>query len=1080
MITINEQRNMSKRMITIDGNTAAAHVAYAFSEVAAIYPITPSSDMGEYTDAWATAGRKNIFGQPVSVAEMQSEAGAAGACHGSLTAGSLTTTFTASQGLLLMIPNMFKIAGEMMPAVFHVSARSIAAQSLSIFGDHSDVMAARSTGFCFLSSANVQEAMDLATVAHLSTLEARIPFVHFFDGFRTSHSVQKVESIDYDTLASMLDMKYVERFRKGSLNPDRPYCKVGAQNPDVYFQGRETVNTYYEATPGIVRKYMRLLEEKVGRKYDLFQYVGDPRAEKVLISMGSSCETIEETVNYLCSKGEKVGALKVRLFRPFSVKDFAAAIPESVKKIAVLDRTKEPGAAGEPLYLDTVMAMQDRHIKIIGGRYGLSSKEFTPSMVKAVYDHLDGECSHDFTVGITDDVSHKSLKIREEIDTEPQSAKRCKFWGYGSDGTVSANKNSIKIIGDDTDLYAQGYFQYDSNKSGGYTISHLRFGEERIQSEYLLNNCDFIACHRQQYIGKYDLLQGIVEGGIFLLNSTYEPEEVFSRLTREMQDTIREKKIKVYNINAASIARKAGLGNRINTVMQTAFFKISGVLPEDEAIALIKKAVEKQFLRKGKDIVEMNWAAIDASRDAVKEVPVPEAETESAPAIPVIPEADLIPEGSRDFALNVMEPVIRLTGDTVPVSAMSVNGVIPTATNRLVQLGKQAKSMPWIARELGLDSEQYSATYFDFPASCQGCGEVNYISIVTQLFGDRMLIANATGCSSIYGGTFPATPYSTNEEGRGPAWANSLFEDNAEYGFGMRLSVDANRALLKTQLGLALDAGADSEIGEVLKKTLELFEDLGPEAKQNEKRLKAMLPAAIEQAEGEVRKHLEMIRQLEDFILEKSVWIFGGDGWAYDIGFGGLDHVLASGRNVNVLVIDTEVYSNTGGQASKSTPRGAVAKFAASGKKMGKKNLGLMMTTYGTVYVASVNLNQDRKQVARAIWEAEHFDGPSIVIAYAPCIAHGYNLGKGAQQAKLAVSTGYWPLYRFNPALREKGENPMIWDAEEPTRDFSEFVKNEGRYKILSMSDPEEAERLLNLAKRDNKMRMDALKDLSD
>jgi pyruvate-ferredoxin/flavodoxin oxidoreductase len=646
-------------------------------------------------------------------------------------------------------------------------------------------------------------------------------------------------------------------------------------------------------------------------------------------------------------------------------------------------------------------------------------------------------------VGINDDVSHKSLKVHEEIDTEPKSARRCKFWGYGSDGTVSANKNSIKIIGDDTDLYAQGYFQYDSNKSGGYTISHFRFGKEKIQSEYLLNNCDYIACHRQHYIGRYDLLKGIVEGGIFLLNSSYEPDEVFSKLTKEMQDTIREKKVKVYTINAASIASKAGLGNRINTVMQTAFFKISGVLPEEEAIEMIKKAVEKQFLRKGKEIVEMNWAAIDASRDAVQEVPIPEAEVESAPKVPVIPEADLIPEGSREFAIKVMEPVIRLTGDDVPVSAMSVDGSIPSATNRLVQLGRQAKSMPWIARELGLDGEQYSSTYFDFPASCNGCGEVNYISIVTQLFGDRMLIANATGCSSIYGGTFPATPYSCNAEGRGPAWANSLFEDNAEYGFGMRLSVDANRALLRAELGQALVAGVSPEIGEVLKKTRELFEAVTPEAKENEKRLKTMLPGAIEQAEGEARKHLEMIRQLEDFILEKSVWIFGGDGWAYDIGFGGLDHVLASGKNVNVLVLDTEVYSNTGGQASKATPRGAVAKFAASGKKMGKKNLGLMMTTYGTIYVASVNLNQDRKQTARAIWEAGQFDGPSIVIAYAPCIAHGYNLGKGVQQAKLAVSTGYWPLYRFNPSLREKGQNPLIWDAEEPTEDFRNFVQNE-------------------------------------
>lgn len=1071
--------DMSKKMVTIDGNTATTHVAYAFSEVAAIYPITPSSDMGEMADSWSAAGRKNLFGQQVSVTEMQSEAGAAGACHGSLSAGSLTTTFTASQGLLLMIPNMYKIAGEMMPSVFHVSARAVACQALAIFGDHSDVMGTRSTGYCMLSSANVQEAMDLATVAHLSTLESRIPFLHFFDGFRTSHSIQKIEEISYDTLASMLDMKYVERFRKDCLTPEHPYCKVGAQNPDVYFQGRETVNKYYEATPGIVKKYMKMLKEKTGRSYELYQYVGDPNAEKIIIAMGSGCETIEETINYLREKGEKVGALKVRLYRPFSVADFKDAIPASVKKIAVLDRTKEPGAAGEPLYLDTVMALQERNIKIIGGRYGLSSKEFTPSMVKAVYDHLDGECTHDFTVGINDDVTHKSIKVLEEIDAEPKSAKRCKFWGYGSDGTVSACKNSIKIIGNDTDLYAQGYFQYDSNKSGGYTISHLRFGKEKIQSEYLLNNCDFIACHREQYIGKYDLLEGIVDGGIFLLNTTTSPEDVFSKLTKEMQDTIRKKNVKVYCVNAAEIARKVGLGNRINTVMQTAFFKISGVLPEEEAIPLIKNAVEKQFLKKGKDIVEMNWNAIDASRDAVTEVPIPSGEAESAPILNVVPETDKIPSDKLEFAKTIMEPVIRLKGDQVPVSAMTVNGTIPSATNRLLNNGRQAKAMPWLTKELGLKKEDYSDAYFDFPASCKGCGEINYISIATQLFGDRMLIANATGCTSIYGGTFPATPYATNKAGKGPAWANSLFEDNAEYGFGMRLSVDANRQLLKAEIAKALEAEIPSEIKEVLKKTQDMFKDVSPEAKENAEKLKALLPKAIEQADESSKKPLEMIQQLEDFIIDKSVWIVGGDGWAYDIGFGGLDHVMASNRNINILVLDTEVYSNTGGQASKSTPRGAVAKFAASGKQMGKKNLGLMMQTYGTAYVASVNLNENRKQAAQAIWEAGQFDGPSIVIAYSPCIAHGYPLAKGAAQAKLAASTGYWPLYRFNPEWVAEGKQPFIWESKDATTDFSEFTKNEGRYRILSLAKPEEAERLHKLAKKDNEERIEAFKSLT-
>lgn len=1066
---------MSKKMVTIDGNTAAAHVAYAFSEVAAIYPITPSSDMGEMADAWAANGRKNIFGQPVSVIEMQSEAGAAGACHGSLSAGSLTTTFTASQGLLLMVPNMFKIAGEMMPAVFHVSARSLACQALSIFGDHSDVMSTRSTGFCMLSSNNVQEVMDLATVAHLATLEARIPFLSFFDGFRTSHSVQKVEEIDYDTIRSMLNMEYVDRFRKEALTPERPYCKVGAQNPDVYFQGRETVNNYYDATPEIVRKYMKVIEEKTGRKYDIFQYIGDPDAEKMIIAMGSSCETIEETVTYLRKKGEKVGLLKVRLYRPFSVSHFKDAIPPSVKKIAVLDRTKEPGAIGEPLYMDTITALHDRDVTIVGGRYGLSSKEFTPTMVKAVYDHLDGACTHDFTIGINDDVSHKSLAITEEIDAEPKSAKRCKFWGYGSDGTVSACKNSIKIIGDDTDLYAQGYFQYDSNKSGGYTISHLRFGEEVIQSEYLLNNSDYIACHYEKYIGKYDLLEGIVDGGIFVLNTKHEPEVVFSKLTRRMQDTIREKSIKVYCINAGAIANKVGLGGRINTVMQTAFFKISGVLPEQEAIDLIKKAVEKQFLKRGRDIVDMNWAAIDAARDAVMEVPVPAEEVDAAPILPVIPPANLIPEDTRSFAENLIEKVIRLKGDEVPVSAMTLNGSIPSGTNIMTHLGRFAKGLPWLTRELGLKKEDYPEAYFDFPASCKGCGEIIYISIATQLFGDRMLVANATGCSSIYGGTFPATPYSKNDAGRGPAWANSLFEDNAEYGFGMRLSVNANRKLLKAEVDKALDAGTTPELTEALQKVQSHFDDVSGPAKDNVANIKAMLPAAIESASAAARGPLEMIRQLEDFLLEKSVWIFGGDGWAYDIGFGGLDHVLASDKNVNVLVLDTEVYSNTGGQASKSTPRGAVAKFAASGKQMGKKDLARMMMTYGSVYVASVNFFEDRAQAARAIWEAEQYDGPSLIIAYSPCIAHGYSLAKGSQQSKLASSTGYWPLFRYHPLK----EQPLTIESQEPTEEFRSFTRNEGRYRTLSLSKPEEAERLYELAVQDNKRRFSTLEDLA-
>jgi pyruvate/2-oxoacid:ferredoxin oxidoreductase alpha subunit/pyruvate/2-oxoacid:ferredoxin oxidoreductase beta subunit/Pyruvate/2-oxoacid:ferredoxin oxidoreductase gamma subunit len=1061
------------KYLTIDGNTATSNIAYAFSEVAAIYPITPSSDMGEKADAWSAMGKKNLYGEQVDVIQMQSEAGAAGAIHGVLSGGAMATTFTASQGLLLMVPNMFKIAGEMLPTVFHVSARSIAAQALSIFGDHSDVMSTRGTGFAMLSSANVQEAQDMAAIAHLSTLKSRIPFLHFFDGFRTSHSIQKVEELDYETLKEMLDMKYVEAFRDGALKPESPVCKVGAQNPDVYFQGRETVNQYYMDCPQVVQEYMDLFYKKTGRKYELFQYVGDPKAEKLIIAMGSGVETIEETVNYLNKKGEKVGLLKVRLYRPFSVEAFLDKIPKTVNKIAVLDRTKEPGASGEPLYLDTLSAFKGRSdVTIIGGRYGLSSKEFTPSMVNAVYDHLDNDGWHGFTVGIEDDVTKLSIPVKEEIDTEQEGIIRCKFWGYGSDGTVSANKNSVMIIGQSTDQFIQGYFQYDSNKSGGWTVSHLRFGKEKIQSEYLLTKAEFIALHRPQYIGRFDILEGITEGGTFLINSSKAPEKIFEQFTESMQQTIRDKKIKVFAIDAAKIAKSVGLGGRINSVMQTAFFKLSGVLPEEEAIALIKKYIEKQFMRKGKEIVEMNWNAIDAAVNAVQEVPIPDSIEKFAEW------QDVVPADSGDFATKVMDPVLRLKGDDVPVSMMSLNGTIPTATKKLEKKGKPGNPAKWAAKFDFVPEFNQDEPYFEHPGSCSGCGETPYIHLATQLFGDRMLIANATGCSSIYGGTFPSTPYSKDSKGRGPAWANSLFEDNAEYGFGFRLAIDANRKQLKTNIEIYLSLVGNTKLAKALKQRLDNWKDVGTAAKDHADEVKLLLAEAQKSAKEDTKAVLDKIIELQDYLIEKSVWIIGGDGWAYDIGFSGLDHVMASDKNVNLLVVDTEVYSNTGGQSSKATPRGAVAKFASDGKKLGKKNLGLMMTTYGNAYVASINMGMDREQTARAIVEAEQHDGPSLIIAYSPCIAHGYSMQQAKKQSEKATKSGYWPMYRFNPDLREVGLDPFSWDTPAVETDFEHYVEEEIRYRTLMRANPEEAERLIKKAKQDNQQRWEDLKHL--
>jgi len=1164
---------MAGRMVTIDGNTAAAHVAYAFSEVAAIYPITPSSPMGELADAWAAQGRKNIFGKPVEVIEMQSEGGASGAVHGSLSAGALTTTFTASQGLLLMIPNMHKIAGEMLPAVFHVSARSLACQALSIFGDHSDVMAVRNTGFALMAASSVQEVMDLAVVSHLAALKAQVPFLNFFDGFRTSHEIQKVEEIDYETLAGLFEPEYLRRFRDRAMKPERPFCKVGAENPDVYFQGRETVNRFYFAAPDIVQEYMDKVAAVTGRQYHLFDYVGAPDAEKVIVVMGSACDTVEETVNYLTrERGEKVGAIKVRLYRPFAVDAFVAALPASVKKIAVLDRTKEPGAIGEPLYLDVVAALRGRRddVSVIGGRYGLSSKEFTPSMVKAVYDHLDDQCFHNFTVGIIDDVTNRSIPIREEIDTEPEGVVRCMFWGLGSDGTVGANKNSIKIIGDNTDMYAQGYFVYDSKKSGGITISHLRFGKQPIQSPYLITRPDFVACHNPAYIGRYDMLKGIREGGVFLLNSEWPAEEVFEHFTRDMQETIIRKKIKVYNINARKIAEEVGLGGRINTVMQTCFFKIAGVMDVDKAIELIKAAIKKTFQTKGEDIVKMNWAAVDRALEALHEVSVPEKPVKWAEP------PKFIPDDASDFAKEIILPCMRLEGDTIPVSKMPLDGAVPTGTTALEKRGvaprvprwipenciqcnqcsfscphaairakqidpndlenapegfvtlesrtkndrnlryriqvyiedctgcgvcivtcpgkNKNKALVWSALEeeraagerekaeffdalpdnvldgvnpATVKGSQFLKPLFEFSGACAGCGETPYVRLATQLFGERMIIANATGCSSIYGGTFPTIPYCTTKEGRGPAWANSLFEDNAEYGFGMRLAVDNNRRTLRQNVEAVLERGVPPELKAALGKCLEMWDRRDSEAIAAQNRVAEVLPAALAAASPDTRPYLEKIDELKDYFVDKSVWIIGGDGWAYDIGYGGLDHVLAMGRDVNVLVLDTEVYSNTGGQSSKSTPMAAVAKFATAGKRKGKKNLGLMCMSYGYVYVASVALGANRNQTLKAFLEAEAYRGPSIIIAYSPCIAHGINMTESQEEERIAVECGYWPLFRFNPALAEEGKNPFQWDSKPPKSSFQEYIARERRYTSLKNTAPQDAERLWKEAEED-------------
>ena len=1157
----------------VDGNTAAAKVAYQFSEVAAIYPITPSSPMGELVDLWSSQGKLNLFDKPVRVAEMQSEAGAAGAIHGSLSAGALTTTFTASQGLLLMMPNMFKIAGELLPAVFHVAARSLAYQSLSIFGDHSDVMAVRGTGFCLIATANIQEVQDLAVISHLSTVDASVPFLNFFDGFRTSHEIQKIDSVPPSVMKDLLREEFVTRFKQSALNPDTPYAKVGAENPDVYFQGRESSNKHYANVPSIVKKYMSEFKNKTGRNYSLVEYYGSSSADKIIVAMGSATETIKETVDYLNNNSYNVGLVKLVMYRPFPLEDFKNSLPSTVKKIAVLDRTKESGSVGEPLFLDVSAALKERDVKIIGGRYGLSSKEFSPSMVKTVFDFLDGTCKHDFTVGIDDDVTFKSIPVSDLIFTEPASVINCKFWGYGSDGTVSANKNAIKIIGEATNKEVQAYFSYDSKKSGGVTVSHLRFGDDKIRSQYLITRPDFVALHKPSYIGRYDILEGIKENGTFLINSPWAPDEVFENLTAEMQRAIIEKNIKVFTVDASDIAYKSGLRNKINTVMQTAFFKVANIIPIDDATRLMKEHIEKQFKSKGPEIVQMNVDCIDKTLSEIHEVPVKKSGVSA-------PELKLVPDDASPFEKDVVEKVMRQKGDSIPVSKMTLTGAVPTGTTKIEKRGvaleiprwlhenciqcglcsfvcphaairmkqispeslskapkdfitikstaktsrdlffrvqvypedcigcrvcvdacpvkKKAlemvpidedrlkenenleffESLPYISEGTSADTikgSQFLEPYFEFSGACGGCGETPYVKLVTQLFGDRMIIANATGCSSIFGGTFPTIPYSKDAEGRGPAWANSLFEDNAEYGYGMRLAVDENRKALRILIEKILETGTTAELKSEFEKLLNMWDKTDEDAKHVRDNILGLLPDALSKVYGESEPILKKIDELKTYLLDKSVWIFGGDGWAYDIGFGGLDHVLAQGKNVNVLVLDTEVYSNTGGQASKATPRGATAKFAMGGKSLPKKNLGLMMTSYGYIYVASVNLGANKAQVLKALKEAEAFDGPSLVIAYAPCIAHGYNMFDREIHAKNAVGSGYWPLFRFNPV--NVGEE-FSWDAPPESLDFKEFVMSENRYRSLFSSHPHDAEKLFNAAKLDNEFRRNHYKSL--
>jgi pyruvate-ferredoxin/flavodoxin oxidoreductase len=1172
---------MKKQTANIDGNEATSYLAHKVSEVIAIYPITPSSSMGEHADEWSAQKRPNIWGTIPLVVEMQSEGGAAGAVHGAIQAGALSTTFTASQGLLLMIPNMYKIAGELSSTVFHVSARSVATHALSIFGDHSDVMATRATGFALLASCSVQEAHDLALIAHAATLEARVPFLHFFDGFRTSSEVNKIEMISDDEIRAMISDDLVQAHRARALSPDHPFIRGTAQNPDVFFQSRETVNPYYAACPAIVQKTMDKFADVVGRKYNLFDYVGAPDAERVIIVMCSGAETAGETAKYISEQGEKVGVIKVRLYRPFSHEHLLAALPDTVKTIATLDRTKEPAAAGEPLYLDVVNAVFEsgRKINVIGGRYGLSSKEFTPAMVKGVFDEMSKpKPKNHFTVGINDDVTHTSLEYDPDFNIESPDITRAVFWGLGADGTVGANKNSIKIIGEETDNYAQGYFVYDSKKSGGNTISHLRFGPRPVRAPYLISHAQFVGCHQFNFIERFDVLKFAMQGGVLLLNSLYGPDEVWDHLPREAQEVILKKKMRFYVINAYEVARETGMGVRINTIMQTCFFAISGVLPRQDAISQIKNSIKKSYSKFGEAVVNKNFDAVDQAVAHMYEVDLSGKSANSTTT-----RRPHVPEQAPDFVRNVLGKIIGLEGDDLPVSAFPVDGTFPLGTTQwekrnialevpewapelCIQCGKcvfvcphsviRAKiydpkyleqapatfkaldakfkefpdtkytiqvsvedctgcglcieacpakdksqvgrkalnmveqlpireperanweffqSLPLVDRSQlnvrTLKNSQLLEPLFEFSLACTGCGETPYVKLLTQLFGDRLMVANATGCSSIYGGNLPTTPWTTNREGRGPSWSNSLFEDNAEFGFGFRLTLDKQKEYARELLPQLADL-----LGEPLVTGL-LNADQTTEAGIKEQRERvALLKSRLQ---GVKDPRARDLLSLADVLVHKSVWIVGGDGWAYDIGYGGLDHVLAMGRKVNLLVLDTEVYSNTGGQSSKATPRAAVAKFAANGKAIPRKDLGLIAMSYGYIYVAQVAMGASDQQTLNAFVEADAYDGPSMIIAYSHCINHGFDMRKGLEQQKLAVQSGFWPLYRYNPKMVEEGKNPLIIDSKDPSIPLEQYVYNETRYRMLLQSDEQRAEMLLKLAQQDVKSRWELYKQMA-
>ena len=1181
-----------KKMVTIDGNTAVAHVAHATNEVCAIYPITPSSPMGELADLFSAQGKTNIWGTSPEVVELQSEAGASASVHGALQTGALTSTFTASQGLLLMLPNMYKIAGELTSTVFHIAARAVANQALSIFGDHSDVMAARSTGFGELASGSIQEVMDNALIAQAATLESRVPFLHFFDGFRSSHEIQKVEELDQETMKKLIDPELVWAHRQRSMNPEKPVIRGTSQNPDVFFAARETVNKYYEATPAIVQKVMDKFAKETGRQYHLFDYVGADDAERVVVLMGSGAETMEETVEYLAKKGEKVGAIKVHLYRPFSMKDFVKALPTTVKAIAVLDRTKESGSLGEPLYEDVRTAVGEmmeageasfkNYPAIVGGRYGLGSNEFNPGMAKAVLDNLKEKSpKNHFTVGIYDDVTKTSLEWDEDFSTASSKVTRAMFYGLGSDGTVGANKNSIKIIGEATDNYCQGYFVYDSKKAGATTVSHLRFGKNPIQSTYLIQKASFLACHKFTFLERYDMLKNAEEGGTFLLNSPFGKDEVWENIPIEVQKQIIDKKLKFYVIDAFSIAEKAGMGGRINVVMQTAFFKISGVLPEDQAIDLIKKYIKKTYSKKGQDVVDKNIATIDMALEGIEQVDYPN-ETKGDHHM-----VQIIPDDAPDFVKNVTGEIIAGRGEKLKVSQLPADGSYPLGTTKYekrnvaeripvwdpescIQCGKCSVVCPhgvirmkmYDPELLDKASETFKSTdpinklfkgkkftvqvapedctgcgacvnicpenkktgrkalslqpqlplreqerenwnffveqipdynrkdlklkttldsqllrpLFEFSGACAGCGETPYVKLISQFFGDRAIIANATGCSSIYGGNLPTTPYTTRDDGRGPSWSNSLFEDAAEFGYGFRLTSDRMATYAGELIDRMLENGGDGVDKELLKNMKENSQRSEEEI-ENQRQWKEDLLKQLEKASSEEAKELKSVA---DYLVRRSIWIFGGDGWAYDIGYGGLDHVLASGRDVNVLVMDTEVYSNTGGQMSKATPTGAIAKFAAGGKEVAKKDLGLMAMSYGYVYVAKIALGYNDVQTIRAIQEAEAYPGPSLIIAYSHCIAHGIDMMKGMDQQHKAVTSGIWPLYRYNPENAAAGKNPFKLDSKEPTGEVEDYLYNEVRYKALKASNPERAEKLLGKIKENVDRKYREYKYLAD